>query len=137
MSRMTIERAVERAPQSRLDEATILAMSDSLQGLAQGMKRMQEEADTRYKASEAHVNGAVGAMDATATGLHQDLANVIVRLQTLTTWLGHKFPGFEAESQTILQGIIADAAAVAAAVAEAAEEETESPETEPTKEAVE
>ncbi len=133
MSRMTVERALDAASPTRVNEAAILAMSDALQGLAQGMKRMQEEADTRYKASEEHVNGAIGAMDATATGLHQDLANVIVRLQTLTTWLGHKFPEFEAESQAILQGIIADAAAVA----EAAEEETENTEIERIQEGVE
>lgn len=107
MSRMTMERAVERAPQSRVDEAVVLGLSDAVQGLAQSLKRMQEEMDTRYHALEGHVNEAVQTMDAVVTGLHQDSANVIVRLQVVCQWLAHHFPEFEGESQALLDDLIA------------------------------
>jgi len=116
MSRMTAERALAPEPPHRINEAAILAMSDALQSVAQGMKRMQEEADTRYHALEAHVNETEQAMDAVATGLHQDSANVIMRLQVLTQWLAHTFPAFERESQALLDELVATTQTAAAAL---------------------
>ena len=113
MSRMTIERALDRPSQPRMEEAVILGLSNAVQGLTEAVKRLREEQDTRYRALEARLNDAIHEMDALVTGLHQDSANVIIRYRAMMQWLSQQFPKFEHESQVLLERLVGEAAATA------------------------
>ena len=128
MSRMTLTPPVgldtRRTAREALDAPHVQAQNQAaaIVAVADELKKLREHMETRFTALTEHVNGAVGTMDGAATGLHQDVANLILRVQTLTTWLQHKFPEFEAEAQATLTQMIADINAQAAQLA--AEQET-------------
>lgn len=122
MSRMTkpVELAPRRTAHEALDNPT-LTTAMAVSAVAEEMKHLRQDMETRWRALETHVNDALGVMDGSVTGLHQDAANLILRVQTLTRWLAARFPEFPAEAETTLTQLIADMNAEAAK--RAAEEE--------------
>jgi hypothetical protein len=122
----TARTALEASGEAQANSARVL------RAVVEDMRQLRHDMETRWQALEAHVNAAVGAMDGSVTGLHQDVANLILRMQTVTAWLQQQFPQFGTEAQAVLTQMIADMNAEAARLA--AEQET--PDAEPSKDAV-
>lgn len=94
--------------------AAIVAVADE-------MRKLRQDMETRWHALETHMDAALGMMDGALTGLHQDTANLILRTQTVTRWLAARFPEFPVEAEQTLKELIAT---IEAEAAHAAEEET-------------
>jgi len=82
----------------------VVALSDAI-------KQLKQEQDTRYHALEDRLNGIIQEADALITGLHQDMANLILRQQAVMRWLVKQFPAFEADVQTEWEHLMQEAAA--------------------------
>lgn len=85
----------------------------ALVAVSDAVKHLQQEHETRYHALEDRLNGVIQDADALVTGLHQDMANLILRYQALMRWLTKQFPTFDAEVQAELEAVVHETAETA------------------------
>lgn len=125
MSRMTNPIDLTQRSNAEALDATHMhrtSQAAAIVAVADEMRKLRQDMETRWTALETHVNSVVGAMDGSMTGLHQDVANLILRMQTVTRWLAARFPEFPEQAETTLKQLIADMNTEAAKYAQ--EEET-------------
>ena len=81
-----------------------------LAGLSDDLKTLRGEMDTRFGEVLAHVNDGLGQADSLITGLHQDVANLILRWQALGRVLGED-PTFGPRMEAAMAQVAAEWAA--------------------------
>ncbi len=119
MSRMSAAQAMERPlldqvlPPSVLNEQALLAVVQEVTQLKALMKEMVQEQDTRYKNLVAHVNATESRVAEEGVDLHQDLANLMIRVVAMARVFAEGAPEFTQQWQTAMDALVAESSEAA------------------------
>lgn len=96
MSRMTAPRVVEK-PQPSTEAAAIVAVMHEMQAMDRRWATWREEMTTNLQKADALI-----------TGLHQDNANLMIRLHALMRWAHKHWETFDTEIQAEYDAVLAE-----------------------------